>query len=125
MDKEQGLHSFWSGFGIPAYDERTVPTGKDAPEMPYITYEIVTDNINHPVAITGSLWYRSTSWQHITEKQHEIENEIGYGGKIIALDRGYLWITRGAPFAQRMSDDTDDSVRRIIINLMVEYLTAV
>lgn len=125
MDKEQGLHSFWSGFGLPAYDERTVPTGFSAPRMPYITYEVVTDNINHPVAITGSLWYRGTSWQQITEKQHEIENAIGYGGKIITLDRGYLWLTRGAPFAQRMGDDTDDSVRRIIINLMVEYLTAV
>lgn len=125
MDKEQGLYSFWSSYDIPAYDERTVPTGNDAPEMPYITYQVVTDNIDHPVAITASLWYRSTSWQEITAKQHEIENDIGYGGKIVALDKGYLWITRGTPFAQRFGDDSDDTVRRIIINLMVEYLTAV
>ena len=125
MDKEQALYSFWSGFNLPAFDERTVPTGKDSPVMPYITYETSTDNIGEQVALTASLWYRSTSWVQVTNKLHEIEESIGYGGKIIEISNGYLYITRGRPFAQRMSDDTDGSVRRIIVNVMVEYLTAV
>lgn len=125
MDKEQALYSFWSGFNLPAFDERTVPTGKDSPVMPYITYETSTDNIGEQVALTASIWYRSTSWVQVTNKLHEIEECIGYGGKIIKIDNGYLYITRGRPFAQRMSDDTDGSVRRIIVNIMVEYLTAV
>ena len=125
MDKEQGLHSFWSGFGLTAYDERTVPTGLLSPRMPYITYEVSTDNIGEPVALTGSIWYRSTSWAQVTSKLHEVEASIGYGGKTIKVDGGYLYITRGRPFSQRMSDDTDNSVRRIIVNIMVEYLTAV
>jgi hypothetical protein len=33
-----------------------------------------------------------------------------------------VWIYRGSPFSQRMSD-VDDTVRRIIINITVEYFT--
>lgn len=125
MDKEQAIHSFWSSFGLTAYDEQTVPTGWSAPKPPYITYELSTDNIGESVALTASIWYRGTSWSAVTAKAHEIERYIGYGGRIIDIDNGYIWITRGRPFAQRMSDDTDSSIRRIIINIMVEYLTAV
>jgi hypothetical protein len=42
--------------------------------------------------------------------------------KTIPLDVGYLYLTRGNPFAQRMADD-DDTVRRIYLVIMVEYLT--
>lgn len=124
MDKEQAIHSFWSSFGLTAYDEQTVPTGTDAPKPPYITYEVATDNIGESVALTASIWYRGSSWTQITAKAREIEEYIGYGGRTIKIDKGYLWITRGRPFTQRMSDDTDSSIRRIIINIMVEYLTA-
>lgn len=124
-NKEQAIHNFWSQFGIPAYDEQTVPSGVHSPSMPYITYEVSTDNIGEPVALTGSLWYSGTSWVRITEKLHEIENYVGYGGVSIPVSGGYLWISRGQPFAQRMSDDTNKNIRRIIVNIMVEYLTAV
>ena len=40
MDKAQALHSFWSGFGLTAYDENTVPDGA---QLPYITYEVEGD----------------------------------------------------------------------------------
>lgn len=124
-NKEQAIHNFWSQFSIPAFDEQTVPSGENSPSMPYITYEVSTDNIGEPVALTGSLWYSGTSWVRITEKLHEIENYVGYGGVSIPISGGYLWISRGQPFAQRMSDDTNKNIRRIIVNIMVEYLTAV
>ena len=121
MTKEQGIHSFWSGFGIPAYDERTVP---DNAVMPYITYETITDSLDHPVALTGSIWYRSSSWSGVTEKKDLIAASIGYGHKIIKIDGGYMYLTRGTPFAQRMADDNDDMIRRIYLNVTCEFLTA-
>lgn len=124
MKKEEALHSFWSSFGLKAYDEMTVPTGADAPALPYITYEVITDNIGHPVTCTASIWYRSTSWEAVTAKKDQIAEAIGYGHKIIKIDGGYMYLTRGTPFAQRMADDSDDMIRRIVLQVALEYLTA-
>lgn len=126
MDKAQAIQAFWSGFGIPAYDASTIPNADSAdhrPEPPYITYNVIEDSLGSPVALSGSIWYRSTRWAEITKKAEQIAEAIGYGHKIIKIDGGYLYITKGSPFAQRMSDE-DDSIRRIYINLMVEFLTA-
>lgn len=124
MDKAQSIHSFWSSFGLTAYDENTVPTGDEAPSTPYITYSVVTDSMGNVVQLNGSLWYRSTSWADISKKADEIAEYIGTGGKVLKLDSGYLWITKGNPFSQRMSDSNDDMVRRVYINLQAEFLTA-
>lgn len=123
-NKEQALQTFWSSFGIPAYDESTVPTGSNAPAFPYITYNVVTDSLyGNSVAMTASVWDRSSSWQFVTEKSHQIGADIGVGGKSISVDGGYIWIKRGTPFSQRMADDSDDMVRRIYMNISVDFLT--
>lgn len=124
MIKEQAIHQFWSSFGLKAYDEQTVPTGDDAPAFPYITYEVITDSIDHPVLLTASLWYRATDWVDITAKKDAISEAISYGHKIIKIDGGYMYLTRGTPFAQRMSDENDDMIRRIYMQVNCEYLTA-
>lgn len=118
MNKAQTINNFWNSFKISAYDVNTVPTGA---QMPYITYEYVEDNFDNVVILSASLWYKSTSWVGITGKAAEIAEDIG-NGKILKTDEGYIYITRGTPFMQRLPD-TDDSVRRIYINLQVEYMT--
>ena len=120
MTKGQAIQKFWEGFGLPAYDENTVP--QDA-QLPYITYGVVTDSFQNMVLLHGSLWYRSTSWKDISEKAEQIAAAIGYGYVIKKIDGGYLYITKGTPFAQRMSDE-DSAIRRIYINLNAEFLTA-
>ena len=120
MDKEQALHEFWASFLLPAYDENTVPLSA---EMPYITYEVATSEIDYTVSLNASLWYRSTSWSSATEKANEISAGIGQGGALIPYNNGALWISRGTPFAQRMADD-DDSIRRIVLNIDAEYISA-
>ena len=120
MDKAQALNSFFNSFGLPAYDSQTVPI--DA-VLPYITYDTVTDSLNNKVSVRASLWYRSTSWREISEKAEEIAEHIGVGGDVVKLDAGYVWLTRGTPYAQRMSDP-DDSIRRIVLNVQAEFLTA-
>ncbi len=122
MNKAQALHMFWSSFGLDAYDESTVPSGTGSPKMPYITYDVKEDNIGNEVGLTGSVWYRSSSWEAATLKAEEIAEKINETMPV-KIDTGYCWIKRGSPFAQRMSDE-DDSVRRILINITVEFLTA-
>lgn len=123
MDKFQALQSFWSSYGVPAYDENTVPDADDKPVFPYITYDAVVSNLGTQVAMSGSLWDYGTSWARITTKMADIQSDLGRGGRIIPCDGGAIWIKQGSPFAQRMSDD-NDMIRRILINIEAEYLTA-
>ncbi len=121
MIKAAAIYQFWSGFGLPAYEENTVPT--DA-EFPYITYQLVTDSFDREVAATASLWYRGESWLPACQKEEEISAYIGLGGKIIKCDGGRIWIKRGQPFAQNMGDENNGLIKRKYLNLTFEFLTA-
>lgn len=116
MNKWQAIQSFWESFGIPAYDKNSVP---DDAVMPYITYTSVVGAFEAPVPLSGSIWYKSMSWQEISLKTDEISRQAH---RIIPINEGYLFITKGRPFAQRM-DDPNITVKRIIINLMAEFFT--
>lgn len=121
MDKAQAIHKLWSSFGLTAYDQNSVPENA---VMPYITYGVMTGALNDVMTISGSLWYNSASWAEISRKADEIAQTIGsHGYYIDKVNGGYMWVTLGRPFAQRMTD-TNDMVRRIYINLNAEFLTA-
>ena len=124
MTKEAALYNFWSMFGLPAYEENSVPSGEDGAEFPYITYQVVTDSFGNNVSLTGSVWYRSTSWKEANAKAQEISNMLSRGGVTISCDGGIVWLRRGVPFAQSMGDDSDDLIKRKYINLVAEFMTA-
>jgi len=120
MDKAQAIDQFWNSFDLPAYDENTVPQNA---ELPRITYNVVTDSLENVVNLHASLWYRDSQWKNIARKAEEVEKRLGeHGGELIDLDKGKVWIVKGTPFAQRMSDP-DNSIRRIYFNIQVEFLT--
>lgn len=121
MTKAAAIYQFWSGFGLTAYEENTVPT--DA-TFPYVTYQLVTDSFDREVPATASLWYRSESWTAINAKTEEISAHIGLGGKIIKCDSGRIWIKRGRPFAQNMGDESDDLIKRKYLNITAEFMAA-
>ena len=121
MTKASALYNFWSGFGLPAYEENTVPT--DA-KFPYITYQVVTDSFGAEIALTASVWYRGTSWVEANAKAEEISRTISRCGKTIPVDGGVLLLKRGTPFAQSMGDETDDLIKRKYLNITAEFLTA-
>ena len=121
MTKAAAIYQFWSGFGLTAYEENTVPT--DA-AFPYITYQLVTDSFDREIPLTASIWYRSESWTAINAKTEEISQKISRGGKIIACDDGAIWLKRGQPFAQNMRDESDDLIKRKYLNITAEFLTA-
>ncbi|MBQ6127094.1 hypothetical protein IJI69_00390 [Candidatus Saccharibacteria bacterium] len=118
--KAAAIYSFWNSFGIPAYEENTVP---DDAELPYITYQLVTDSFDMEVPMAASIWYRSPLWTEINAKTEEISEEL-YNGVLLECDKGLIWLKKGSPFAQNMSDSSDDMIRRKYLNLAVEYLTA-
>lgn len=117
MTAEQVIHSFWSSFGLTAYDENSVP---DDAQLPYITYSLSYDSFNSNVNLTASIWYHSTSWVNITAKADDVYDEITAGGKILPTDNGGIWIKRGSPFYQRMGDD-NKNIKRVYINIQAEY----
>ncbi len=121
MTKGQAIQQFWEQFGWVAYDETTVPD--DAP-YPYITYSVQTDSFDSTVRLTASLWDRTYSWKNISEMAERIAQRIvKMYPPTIKIDGGRLYVSKGTPFAQRMREDSDDMVRRIILNVDFEFLT--
>lgn len=121
MTKAAAIHLFWSDFGLNAYEENAVP---DDAKFPYITYQFVSNDFDKDTAMTGSLWYRGSSWVEANAKAQLISDIIGLGGKIIPCDGGAVWIKRGSPFAQNMGDESDNMIKRKYINIVAEYFTA-
>ena len=123
MDKWEWLDTFWNSFGWDAYDENSVP---DDTEFPYITYSAAVGDFEHPVSLTASLWDRSSSWATVSQKATEIsQTMLNARGTTYQIDGGRVRVWIGeTPFAQRMGDDSDKLIRRIVINIMAEYLTA-
>lgn len=122
MDKYQAFNAFWNSFGIPAYDENTVPEGT---EMPYITYGVATDGWDVNIPATASIWYRDSSWVDISLKTEQIAQAIGENGYYsVPIFGGYMLVRKGEVFAQRMDDPDDDGVRRVLLSILVEYLVA-
>ena len=124
MNKEQALQAFWAGFtynnaSIPAYDNSSVP---DTAIFPRLTYEGQSDNFDRPVASTVSIWTRGTSWAQAEAIKHDIESAISRGGVMVSYDGGALWIKRGTPFSLRLGETDDDMIRRIVINLELEFI---
>lgn len=121
MNKAQAIDNFWNSFDIPAYESSTVPDEEHRGTF-YITYDVSTDSLDRAVPLTASIWDINTmSWERISQKADEISDSL-IQVKTIPLDIGYLYLTRGQPFAQRMSDEIE-TTRRIYINLMAEFLT--
>lgn len=119
MDKIQALNNFWSSFGLPAYDVNSVPS--DA-SYPYITYEVSLSDFDHDIPLTASIWYKGTSWLGATQKEAEISSYIGRGGLIVPYEGGAFWLRKATPFAQRIGDDTNDQIKRYILQLSIEYM---
>ncbi|MBR4550593.1 MAG: hypothetical protein IKO83_11855 [Oscillospiraceae bacterium] len=129
MDKGQALQAFWESFDIPAIDEQSsydqatldaLGIGKR-----YITYEVSAGRLAETnLMLTGSLWYRETSWGPITRKAEEIAAFVGEDGWTQKIDGGYIHIMLPRGQVYRRALDPDTSYRRIIFNIEVMFLTS-
>ena len=124
MNSQQALDNWWNSFQWNAFEENTVPDDALSTYGHYLTYTAGTSEFERPMMLSVSAWERSTSWAGTVNKASEIEAAIGLGGTVIPFDGGMIWMKRGVPFSQRMSDE-DDTVRRVYMNIEVEYFTPV
>lgn len=120
MNKTQALEKFYSSFGLPAYEENTIP--KEA-KMPYITYEVITGSLSDfNLSLSCQIWYKSNSWKEINAKAEEISKELA-GGKKLMVDDGAIMLYRGQPFAQNTPNGDDSTVKCKYINISADYIT--
>lgn len=121
MTKAAAMCEFWSSFGLPAYEENSVPAGDEAPAFPYLTYTFIVGDNNEQVNINVSLWYRSTSWVRANAKADEIAKGIKERGAL-PFDGGGIRLWKGTPFQQDMADEEDDQIKRVYLNVTAEYI---
>lgn len=119
MNKYQALYEFYNSFGIPAYEENSVP--EDA-ELPYITYEILTADLDMDnVAISCQIYFKSNSLMKINAITEKLYNALS-GGLKLKCDTGYIVLYRGRPFAQNRPSG-DKTVKAKYINISADYIT--
>lgn len=128
MTKAQAIHKFWSGFGLPAYEENSVPSGTSAPSFPYITYQMVTGSYGDSIPTYANIWDKDRNNYSANSKNNskadEISKSISDIGIHIPCDGGSIWIYRGSPFAQSMSNESDTTlIKRKYLNVTVEFFT--
>lgn len=121
MTKAAALYQFFSSFGMTAYTSTSVP--EDA-VFPYLTYELITSAWEvGEVGLTVNLWFYTTSEAVPNAKAEELSEAIGLGGVRIKCDGGYIWLKRGSPWCQSLSDETSPTIKRRYINVTAEYQT--
>lgn len=106
------LKRFFSGFGLPAYQEGTVP---DDAVLPYITYSIAAPEWNQKASMFARVWDRTRSNEGIIQKADQITAAIGEKLKL-PIAGGYLVIWPESPLIQIM---VDGDFRSAYINLSV------
>lgn len=120
MTKAAALQAFFEQF-LPAYAASAVP---DDVEFPFLTYELITSAWEGgEVGMTVNLWYYTSSEAVPNAKAQELSEAIGVGGIVLKCDGGYIWLKRGSPWCQSLTDNTDNQVKRRYINISAEYLT--
>lgn len=120
MDRWEVQFDFWSSFGLPAYEQNSVP--EDA-LMPRITYEAAVGGFDEPVSITAQIWDRSADgWAFLDRKADEIESRIRSMGCPLMEGGRYRVYIGNTPFAQNLGDPEDRLIKRKIINVTFEFM---
>ena len=123
-DVATALYEFWSGFGIPAFVENTIPD--EMPDgtpvkMPYITYRLAEPDWINPISMYARVWYRGTSFTWLSAKVDEIGREIGTG-KTIPFENGCLTLFKDDIFSQYMSESDDGMVKTAYLSLIMHSI---
>lgn len=124
MKKWEALYSFFSSFGIPAYEENSIPTGSDRPSYPYIVYEMQQGGFDaeFDIALSFTIIDKYDSFVPSYELTDTIARTIG-DGKIIEIDDGYIKIAQTSTWAKTQRDPEDNTIRRLYSVVWVTYYT--
>ena len=120
MTKGAALQAFFSRF-MDAYAASAVP---DDATLPYLTYDFITSAWDGgEVGLTVNMWFSTTSEKEPNAAVDKLSKAIGLGGVQLPCDDGVIWLKRGSPWAQSLTDETDKTIKRRYINVTAEYLT--
>lgn len=120
----KALYSFLSSFGIPAYEENSVPDDDSdgvKVEPPYITYNIIIPDWTDSSSISATIWYKTTSTIPPFEKADEIGKKIGEGLRVPVPGGGCLWLNKGTPFSM-MIPAADDRIKAVTLNIDIQAI---
>ena len=112
MNKYQALYEFYNTFGIPAYEENSVP--EDA-ELPYITYPLTEPEWSEQSSFYCQVWYPKKKLADLLAKADEICTAIGTM-KEFEQEGGYIVLYPSTPLIQILSDEMTQSA---YINLSI------
>ena len=120
MTKGAALQSFFDAI-MTSYAASAVP---DNATFPPLTYDFITSAWDGgEVGLTVNMWFRTTSEKEPNAAVDKLSKAIGLGGVQIPCDDGVIWLKRGSPWAQSLTDETDKTIKRRYINVTAEYLT--
>lgn len=113
----QALKKFFSSFGIPAYEENSVP---DSVDTPYITYQLVEADWSESASVSATVWYKGTSLSDLLNEVDKIKSYVGEGLHI-PVEGGCVCIYKGSPFAQTQ-ETNDDKIKATYLLFEVRSL---
>lgn len=120
MDKSQAIYHFWSGFGIPAYDENKLPPNAT---VPYITFESATGTFDNILSLTASIWDKGNSYEKLDKMADDIAKFIKTM-ECPEIDGGRYRVFVGeSKYSMHMDDPIDDQIVRVRLNVNFEFMT--
>lgn len=132
MNKQQAYNAFWRQFGVLAFEENSVPddeaiqalidSGVAPSKYPYITYQVMTGDLDSTLTPSASIWDRSNSYEKADLLSNTIAETIARMTPI-KVTEGRMFITAGSPFSQHM-EDSDSAIKRNVLTLNVEFLAS-
>lgn len=120
MDRYEAQYAFWSSFGVPAYEQNSVPDLKEV-TFPYLTYQAAASPFDSDVSVNASIWTLSTSWATADALSDLVETALKNGGYRVMYEGGLIWVTADNPFAQNMGDPDDDRIKRKLLSVTLHF----
>lgn len=124
MDRWQAQYNFWSQFGVPAYEENSVPDLKEL-TFPYITYEAAVGGFGDTIPISASIWDKVRDGYSALETLDTLSDAIE---DVIVnsfprnYDNGKYRVWKEGSWSENMSDPDDDKIKRKRLSVNFEFM---
>lgn len=121
----EALYTFFSSFGLPAYEEGRVPEyGPDGAKIapPYITVQLIAPAPGEQAPFYARVWYRDRSNTAINAKVDEIAAALA-AGAAIPTAHGAVYIYAGDNFDQRQAQPGDITLKCAYLSMSVQNNT--